>query len=47
MLDEKATFRRKSIGDSGETEDVKYANGLWYRKRILQGLERKPAVRQP
>jgi hypothetical protein len=47
MLDEKATFRRKSVGDSGETEDVKYANGLWCRKRILQGLEWKRVVRQP
>jgi hypothetical protein len=35
MLDEKANFRRKALGDSGEAEDVKYANGLWYRKRIL------------
>jgi hypothetical protein len=47
MPDEKATFRRKTLGDAGEAEDVKYANGLWYRKRILQGLERKPVVRQP
>jgi hypothetical protein len=47
MLDEKATRRRKTLGDSGEAEDVKYANGVWHRKRILQGPERTPVVQQP
>jgi hypothetical protein len=35
MLDEKAAFRRSTLGDSGEAEDVKYADGLWYRKRMI------------
>jgi hypothetical protein len=47
MLDEKATRGRKTLGDPGKADDVKCANGLWHRKRILQRLERTPVVRQP
>jgi hypothetical protein len=37
MLDEKAAIGRSTLGDSGEAEDVKYADGPWYRKRMLEG----------
>jgi len=37
MLDEKTAFRRSTLGDTGEAEDVKYAYGLWHRKGMLEG----------
>jgi hypothetical protein len=37
MLNEKTAFRRSTLGDSGEAEDVKYADGHWHRMRMLEG----------